>query len=111
MPLTCVHLATLKIRSVSQTPPNFEQKTLPETVNNSRNEATSPEKIPFLFAQVGLPVWSMWLLTTTGQSGVTQQEKRAGSPGHGGLRKYCCVIPEISMVLLLFFMLCMTKAV
>ena len=33
-----VHLATLKIYSVSQASPNFEQKTSPEVVNNSGNE-------------------------------------------------------------------------
>ena len=48
--LSRVHLATLKIHSVSQTQSNFEQKTSPEGVNNSRNEATSLARIPFLFA-------------------------------------------------------------
>ena len=48
--LSCVHLATLKIHSVSQTQPNFKQRTLPEVVNNSGNEATSLARIPFLFA-------------------------------------------------------------
>ena len=33
--LSHVHLATLKIHSVSQTPPNFEQKASLEVVNNS----------------------------------------------------------------------------
>ena len=28
--LSCVHLATLKIHSISQTPPNLEQRTSPE---------------------------------------------------------------------------------
>ena len=41
MHLSCVHLATLKIHSVSQTPPNFEQRTSLKVVNNSGNEATS----------------------------------------------------------------------
>ena len=48
--LSCVHLAMLKIHSVSQTLPNFEQTTSPEVVNNSENEATSLARIPFLFA-------------------------------------------------------------
>ena len=43
---SCVHLATLKIHSISQTPPNFKQRTLQEVVNNSGNEATS---LLFLF--------------------------------------------------------------
>ena len=37
MHLSCVHLATLKIHSVSQTPPNLKQRTLPEVVDNSGN--------------------------------------------------------------------------
>ena len=45
-----IHLATLKIHSVSQTSPNFKQTTSPEVVNNSGNEATSLTRIPFLFA-------------------------------------------------------------
>ena len=45
-----VHLATLKIHSVSQTPLNFELRTSLEVVNNSRNEATSLASIVFLFA-------------------------------------------------------------
>ena len=48
--LSHVYLAALKIHSVCQTPPNFKQKTLPEVVNNSGNEATSLARIPFLFA-------------------------------------------------------------
>ena len=48
--LLCVHLTTLKIHSVSQTPLNFEQKTSPEVVNNGGNEATSLARILFLFA-------------------------------------------------------------
>ena len=48
--LVYVHLAALKIHSVSQTSPNFEQRTSPEVVNNSGNEATSLARIPFLFA-------------------------------------------------------------
>ena len=35
--------------SNSQTPPNFEQRTLLEVMHNSRNEATSLMRIPFLF--------------------------------------------------------------
>ena len=38
--LSRVHLATLKIHSVSQTQPNFEQRTSPKVVNNSGNKAT-----------------------------------------------------------------------
>ena len=41
--LSRVHLATLKIHSVSQTSPNFEQMTSPDVVNNSENKATSRE--------------------------------------------------------------------
>ena len=50
--LLCVHLTTLKIHSVSQIPPNpnFEQRTLPEVVNNSGNKATRLLRIPLLFA-------------------------------------------------------------
>ena len=48
--LSRVHLTTLKIHSVSQTSPNFEQTTAPEVVNNSENDATSLTRIPFLFA-------------------------------------------------------------
>ena len=45
-----IHLAALKIHSVSQTSPYFEQTTSPEVVNNSGKEATSLARIPFLFA-------------------------------------------------------------
>ena len=45
---SCVHLAILKIHSVS--PLNFEQRTPPEVVNNSGNEATSLVRILFLLA-------------------------------------------------------------
>ena len=48
--LSCVHLAILKIHSVSQTSPNFKQRTLPEVVNNSGNEATSLARLQFLLA-------------------------------------------------------------
>ena len=48
--LSRVHLATLKIHSISQTSPNFEQTTSPEVLNNSGNKATSLARIPLLFA-------------------------------------------------------------
>ena len=48
--LSRIHLATLKIHSISQTLPHFEQTTSPEEVNNSGNEATRLVRIPFLFA-------------------------------------------------------------
>ena len=48
--LSRVHLATLKIHSISQTSMNFEQTTSPEVVNNSGNEATSLMRSPFLVA-------------------------------------------------------------
>ena len=48
MHLSHVYLTTLKIHSISQTPPNFEQRTSLEVVNN-RNEATSLMRIPFVF--------------------------------------------------------------
>ena len=48
--LSHVHLATLKIHSISQTLPNFKQRTSTEVINNSGNEATSLARIPFLFA-------------------------------------------------------------
>ena len=48
--LSRVHLTTLKIYSVSQTSPNFEQTTLPEVVNNSGNKTTSLMRIPLQFA-------------------------------------------------------------
>ena len=52
MHLSCVHLATLKIHSVSQsqTQQNFEQRTSPELVNNSGNEAKSLTRIMFLLS-------------------------------------------------------------
>ena len=50
MHLSSDHRAALKIHSVSQTPPNFEQRTSLEVVNSSRNLATSLMKILFLFA-------------------------------------------------------------
>ena len=46
--LSCVHVAILKIHSIS--PPNFEQRTLLDVVHNSGNEARSLMRIPFLFA-------------------------------------------------------------
>ena len=48
--LSRAHLATLKIHSVSQIQPNSEQRTSPEVVNHSGNEATNLARIPFLFA-------------------------------------------------------------
>ena len=48
--LLCVHLTNLKIHSISQTSPNFEQRTSLEVVNNTGNEATSLTRILFLFA-------------------------------------------------------------
>ena len=47
VPLSCFHLATLKIHSISQTPPN---RTLPEVVHKSGNESVSLMRILFLFA-------------------------------------------------------------
>ena len=47
---SCVHLATLKIHSISQTPLNFEQRTSLEVVNSSGNEAISLVRFSFLFA-------------------------------------------------------------
>ena len=69
--LSCVHLATFKIHSISQTPPNFEQKTSPEVVNNSRNQATSTSlaRTPFLFASdrgcqfSACVYWAVWGFT------------------------------------------------
>ena len=57
--LSHIHLATLKIHSVSQTLPNFEQTTSPEVVINSGNEATSLTRIQFLFAYAKMLVWSV----------------------------------------------------
>ena len=50
--ILCVHLTNLKIHSISQTPLNFKQKTLPEvvTVNNGGNGTTNLVRIPFLVA-------------------------------------------------------------
>ena len=50
--LSCVHLTTLKIHNISQTPLNFKQKTSPEvvTVNNGGNSTTNLMRIPFLVA-------------------------------------------------------------
>ena len=67
-----VHLATLKIHSVSETPPNFKRRISLEVVNNSRNEATSLARIPFLFGnlhklgcQHGASAWlsTDWMFT------------------------------------------------
>ena len=57
--LSRIYLASLKIHSISQTPLNFEQKTLPEVINNSGNKATILTRILFLFAYAGMPVWSI----------------------------------------------------
>ena len=75
---SCIHLATLKIHSVSKTPPNFEQRTLPEVLRNCKNEAASLVRIPFLLASDGMVVWSVRLLAATRRSAVAQQENRAG---------------------------------
>ena len=48
--LSRVHLATLKIHSISQTPLNFKQRTSLEVVKNSGNKATCLARILFLFA-------------------------------------------------------------
>ena len=69
--LSCVHLATFKIHSISRTPPNFKQRTSPEVVNNSGNQATSTSlaRTPFLFAsdrgcQFSTCVyWAVWGFT------------------------------------------------
>ena len=53
---SCIHLATLKIHNVSQTPLNFEQMTSPEVAHNSRNEAKSLMRILFLLASDRMPV-------------------------------------------------------
>ena len=45
MNLSHAHLTTLKIHSVSQTPPKFKQRTSLEVVNNSGKEATSLMRI------------------------------------------------------------------
>ena len=50
MHISCVHLATLKIDSVSQTPPDFKERTSVEVEHKSGNKATSVVRIPFLFA-------------------------------------------------------------
>ena len=58
--LSYVHLATLKIHSVSQTSLNFKQMTSPEVVNNSGNEVTSLARAPFLCAYAKMLVWSVY---------------------------------------------------
>ena len=49
---------------------NFEQKTSPEVVNNSRNEATSRVRILFLFALAKTLVWRVCKPAATGWSGI-----------------------------------------
>ena len=74
--LSCVDLATFKIQSISQTPPNFKQRTSPEVVNNSGNQATSLQatstslaRTPFLFASdrgcqfSAYVYWAVWGFT------------------------------------------------
>jgi len=56
---SCVHLATLKIHSVSRTPLNFEQRTSLEVVNSSGNEAISLVRFSFLFASARMLEWSV----------------------------------------------------
>ena len=53
MQLSCVHLTALKMDSVSQTPPNFEQKTSVKVVHNSRNKATSVVRFPSCLHKLG----------------------------------------------------------
>ena len=84
---SCIHLATLKIHSVSKTPLNFEQRTLPEVLHNSKNEVTILVRIPFLFASDGMLVWSVCLLAATRRSTVAQQENRAGGDSLGKRNK------------------------
>ena len=54
--LSCVHLATLKIHSISQTPLNFEQRISLEVVNDSGNKATGLVKIPKATSLVKIPL-------------------------------------------------------
>ena len=50
--LSRVHLTTLKIHTISQNSPNFEQRTSPEVINNNGNKATSHENpIPICISQ------------------------------------------------------------
>ena len=82
----------MKIYSISQTPPNFKQRTSPEVVHNSRNEASSLARIPFLFAKAGMLstervvtgcYWAVWghterkkehvVMGSLGQSGILLQ--------------------------------------
>ena len=75
MHLSCVHLTTLKVNSVSQTPPNFEQRTSMEVANNSRNEAKSLRKS------------SSYLHKLECQSGVSAKQPLPGGLGSRGQKK------------------------
>ena len=80
--LSYVHLETLEIHSVSQMPLNFEQRTLPEVVDSSRNKATSHENpIPACISRYA----SMECLLA-GWSGVACLGKKSGQWGQYGAR-------------------------
>ena len=84
--LLCDRLTTWKIHSISQTQPNFEQRTSPEVVLSSVNEATNLTRIPYLFAWDS--VWRVWLLATIRQSCSKKKEQVVmGSLGQSGLNR------------------------
>ena len=87
--LSCVPLTTWKVYSVSQTPPNFKQRTSLEVVHNSRNEASSLTRIPFLSAKAGMLrtervvtgcCWAVW-----GRTVIKKECVVMGSMGQSGI--------------------------
>ena len=87
--LSCVHFTTLKIHSVSQTTPNFKQRTSSEVVNNNENEATSLVRIPFFSHKLGCQhgASTYWLLP--GGLGLHSKKKEravTGSLEQSGLK-------------------------
>jgi len=66
----------LKIHSVSQTPPNFKQRTIPEMVHNVGIKVTSLARILFIFASDRMSVRSTCLLAATRGLGKHSKKKK-----------------------------------
>ena len=84
--LSRVHLTTLKIHTISQTSPNFEQRTSPEVVNYNGNKATSHENpIPVCISRDG--ACASWALPGgLGFQGKAKEWAVTGGLGPSGLR-------------------------
>ena len=71
--LLCIHFTTLKIHSVSQTSPNFEQTTSLEVVNNSENPVpiciSRDASMERLLAGRYQAVWGFAVRRKSGRSG------------------------------------------